>query len=584
MANLRSLPLLMAATVLLLWTPSVSATWAFDFLSFLPLVGSFFSSPPSAPTPTEYWRPVLRYTPASNWINDPNGLIYDADNKQWHLFAQYNPNSEDGSSNQSWAHAVSSDLVQWTRLPVSIMYDVPLEIWSGSAVLDHNSSGLCTVQGQPCLVAVWAGHDQNTGRQNINVAASTDPAPFKAPFMRYKGNPVIDIGSSAFRDPAAFWYSTSTGAASKGRVDSEADGYWVVVITHSEVNRMEIWRSDDLLHWKNVSAMHTTDEGNWDCPSLSPMTVRSTGDHYWMMAGSYSGTPGGYWIGQFDGTTFTKLTPQWQLIDYGVDSYAWITYNSAPNDRRVMVAWEMAWQYSGSIPTAPWRGAASFPRELTLHQHKLSNGSTALIVHGLPVVELNAYRAKSFRLPHPVTASPTPGKAPRIVRDMVGFAGGRVYEVEMTINSTCATPPCACQFLIRLDESTQQAMRVGLMIEDAKRPFTHFMNRSHSGVQTIGDPYNAFWAPPLPEVVETMDRAIAIEVRLLVDMSTVEVFFQGGLVAASYQFFPMENVTNEVLELEVLSGEWTISRMEVFTFKAPRDEEEQVREGVYSAA
>ena len=33
------------------------------------------------------YRPLFHYTPTSNWINDPNGLVYY--NGQYHLFSQY---------------------------------------------------------------------------------------------------------------------------------------------------------------------------------------------------------------------------------------------------------------------------------------------------------------------------------------------------------------------------------------------------------------------------------------------------------------------------------------------------------------
>ena len=37
----------------------------------------------------ELYRPQFHYTPAQNWMNDPNGLIYYKG--EYHLFYQYNP-------------------------------------------------------------------------------------------------------------------------------------------------------------------------------------------------------------------------------------------------------------------------------------------------------------------------------------------------------------------------------------------------------------------------------------------------------------------------------------------------------------
>ena len=47
---------------------------------------------PPAPTPSSYneqYRPQIHFTPAKNWMNDPNGMVY-ADGT-YHLFYQYNP-------------------------------------------------------------------------------------------------------------------------------------------------------------------------------------------------------------------------------------------------------------------------------------------------------------------------------------------------------------------------------------------------------------------------------------------------------------------------------------------------------------
>ena len=55
---------------------------------------------PEQPTPTpteeptkasynEQYRPQVHFTPAKNWMNDPNGMVYI--DGTYHLFFQYNP-------------------------------------------------------------------------------------------------------------------------------------------------------------------------------------------------------------------------------------------------------------------------------------------------------------------------------------------------------------------------------------------------------------------------------------------------------------------------------------------------------------
>ena len=68
-------------------------------------------------TPTPQWRPVYHFTPAKNWTNDPNGLLYL--NGEYNLYNQQNP-FENKWGHMSWGHATSTDLIHWKHLPVAI--------------------------------------------------------------------------------------------------------------------------------------------------------------------------------------------------------------------------------------------------------------------------------------------------------------------------------------------------------------------------------------------------------------------------------------------------------------------------------
>src|SRR5215207_557013 len=147
----------------------------------------------------EPFRPQFHYTPAKNWMNDPNGLVYYKG--EYHLFYQYNPFGSQWG-HMSWGHAVSRDLVHWRELPVAIPEQGDELVFSGSAVIDrHNTSGLGT-RANPPMVAIYTA--AKPGSQAQALAYSTDRG---RTFKRYSGNPVLDIGSAEFPDPKVFRYA-----------------------------------------------------------------------------------------------------------------------------------------------------------------------------------------------------------------------------------------------------------------------------------------------------------------------------------------------------------------------------------------
>jgi fructan beta-fructosidase len=99
-----------------------------------------------------------------------------------------------------------------------------------------------------------------------------------------------------------------------------------------------------------------------------------------------SGAPAGgsgcqYFVGDFDGKSF-KADPQLSKarpgqksesalwLDHGPDCYAAVTWSDVPSrdGRRLALGWMSNWQYANEVPTSPWRGAMTIPRELSLRE------------------------------------------------------------------------------------------------------------------------------------------------------------------------------------------------------------------------
>jgi fructan beta-fructosidase len=244
----------------------------------------------------ELYRPQFHYTPAQNWMNDPNGLIYYKGT--YDLFYQYNPSGTTWG-NISWGHAVSTDLVHWKEEPVAIPQDDSEYVYSGSVVYDSkNTSGLGTAGNSP-LVAVYTSQQKASGLEEQALAYSTDGG---TTWTKY--GVVLNVNSQNFRDPKVFWYA--------------AGNEWMMVVARSDLREVQFYSSPDLKNWTYLSSFGPTGSitGVWECPDLYPLEVNGNPrDVKWVLAvnvnpGSVNGGSGTqYFTGQFTGTKFVSDSP-----------------------------------------------------------------------------------------------------------------------------------------------------------------------------------------------------------------------------------------------------------------------------------
>ena len=304
---------------------------------------------PSAQSYNEKYRPQIHFTPAKNWINDPNGMVYV--DGVYHLFYQYNPRGN-GWGNMSWGHAESTDLIHWTEKPVALTEDHLGAIFSGSAVVDaDNTAGF----GKDAVIAIYTSAGAS---QQQSIAYSTDKA---ATFKTFEGNPVIANNSKPdFRDPKVFWHEESQS--------------WIMSLALGWEYGIELFSSKNLKNWTSLS-IFTTDNpacrrGQWECPDLLRFEV--DGEEKWVMfvsvnpGGPVSGSGTMYFVGSFDGQQFVADDMSYPLwLDYGTDNYAGVTWSNVP-DRTIYIGWMNNWLYAGVVPADPWRSAMTLPRELEL--------------------------------------------------------------------------------------------------------------------------------------------------------------------------------------------------------------------------
>ncbi|SPO01682.1 related to exoinulinase InuD [Cephalotrichum gorgonifer] len=481
----------------------------------------------SAQDYTEAYRPQYHFTPAENWMNDPNGLLYY--NELYHFFYQYNPGGSTWGA-MSWGHATSTDLIHWEHQPVALLArGFPDEItemyFSGSTVADVNNTSGFGADGEIPLIAIYTSHytvaqtlpsgkSVQANQQSQSIAYSLDEGITWTTFDA--GNPVIHEPPAEyadqvleFRDPAVFWHGPS--------------GKWVAVVSLTKVHKLLIYTSDNLRDWDQVSEFGPVNAvgGLWECPSLFPLPLDGDEGEKWVAQiglnpGGPPGTPGSgtqYVVGQFDGTTFTadpESVQQTNWVDYGPDFYAAITFGGMPVNNRVNLAWMNNWKYAEKIPTEPWRSAASIPRRLSLR----TIDEKATLVQEPVLEEGKKGRTRRWRS---VPAGTTP----------LNFTG-KTLDVTLSFSESEATE---FGIVVRATSDLSVQTRVGYDFTTGQL----FIDRTLSGDVGFDESFAAVYHAPLAP------KDGIITMRVLVDWSSVEVFGGAGEVALTAQIFPTDD-------------------------------------------
>lgn len=336
-------------------------------------------------------RPQIHFTPMRNWMNDPNGLIFYKGS--YHLFFQYNPEG-DQWGNMSWGHATSKNLSQWEEHPVAIEYTPTHAVFSGSMVVDYfNTTGFGSVEN-PAMVAIFTEHQHDEERQVQSLAYSLDGG---ETWKRYEANPVLDLEMKHFRDPKVTW--------------NRVNECWIMSVVKPQEETVCFYASDNLKEWQLLSEFSAQGSaaGIWECPDLFPLDVDGDSSNTkWVLFISVNpgGVTGGsgtfYFIGDWNGKEFIPDDVEMRWLDYGRDNYAGVTFNDAPDNRKIYLGWMNNWEYADKIPANPYRGAMTAPRELTLVTH---NSKLTLLQN--PVKEL----ATAAVLDHTFVIKPESGKS-----------------------------------------------------------------------------------------------------------------------------------------------------------------------------
>ena len=438
-------------------------------------------------TNREKFRPQYHHSPAYGWMNDPNGMFYK--DGEFHLYYQFNPYGSQWE-NMTWGHSTTKDLIHWEAQPIAIEPDAIGSIFSGSCVVDkNNTSGF----GKGTIVAFYTSAGQH---QTQSMAYSTDNG---KTFKKYENNPILTSDIPDFRDPKVFW-------------NPEIQKWNLILAAGQE---MRIYSSPNLKDWTYESSFgkeYGNHDGVWECPDLMKLQVRGTDKQKWMLicninpGGPFGGSATQYFVGEFDGHKFTCDTKpevtKW--MDYGKDHYATVTFDNAPDGRKIAIAWMSNWQYANQVPTKQFRSANSIARDLGLYEYQ---GDTYCSV--IPSKENLALRGKTVK-----------------------------------------KPTQACEIVVDMKSATEIVLwntkgeQVVMSYDGAKHLFK--MDRTKTGDNSFSEAFPAETCAPTYGDIK--------QLRIFMDNSSIEAIDADGKMAMTNLVFPSEPYNN----IKVKGGKATI--------------------------
>lgn len=445
----------------------------------------------------EQYRPQIHFSPRAHWTNDPNGMVFYKGT--YHLFFQYYPNGTTWGP-MHWGHAVSKDLMHWKELPIALYPDSLGYIFSGSAVVDINNTSGFGKDGKIPLVAIFTHHDpvgEKAGKnnfQNESIAYSLDDG---FTWTKYSGNPVLhNPGIRDFRDPKVSWYAPGNK--------------WIMTLATKD--HITFYSSPDLKNWKKESEFGMAigaHGGVWECPDLFPLKLN--GEEYWVLivnvnpGGPNGGSATQYFVGNFNGNTFTPIDAATRWLDYGPDEYAGITWSNA-GSRKIFLGWMSNWEYANQVPTQRWRNAMTIPRELSL---KKINGN--MLLASEPVRELSALRLAKTAVKISQTMA-----LPR--QCVIKFKIDMLNDYEITLSNKAGN-----KVIIGYDKKSDQ----------------YYIDRTLSGAIGFQTDFKGRFTAPRLTVTKNSD------LTLVVDAASVELFADHGLTVMTAIYFadkPMDKI------------------------------------------
>lgn len=521
------------------------------------------------------YRPTYHASVQSGWSNDPNGTIFY--NGKAHLFFQHYPYKPEWGT-MHWGHFTTSDFIKWEEQPIVLVPDREYEVicgcCSGSTIEKDGNLWLMYTAAQPerqrqCLAISTDGgisfeknkdnpiltsgmldlevtetdcRDPRLFRKGENYyfiagarvltkeelqeakaaqaakAAEPDsdtPAAGKAvsgPAAKAAAAILVPLSGSAMgvRSPSAG--PVSAGSLS-GAQDEEKAGYGNLILA----------RSKDLLYWEYVG--HLIDEdtegqipmekeyfclnGVYECPDYICLdgkeVILSSPQNLPQMGTRYQNVHSGiYLLGELNFESGRYRIDKIGEVDHGFDFYAAQTLRM-PDGRVILIAWKEMWDRNFPTRDEGWAGTYSLPRELRVEGDCLIQK---------PVREIEKYRKNK------VSVDPFEAADSSLSRE--GVCGDTI-ELQVTIEPGTAAQAGVKLFCGSVHET--------LLYYDRDKGEIVF-DRTKSGIPFTGQEEDVH------RRVCSIGKADSIDLQIFLDISSIEVFIDGGRYVMSGNVYP----------------------------------------------
>ncbi len=329
------------------------------------IMNSFIKGIPKAQA--DETRPLYHFHAPSQWMDDPNGIIYYQG--YYHLMYSCNPFSDSHRAGPEykqepteeewgkpgphwnegitgWGHARSKDLIHWEHLPMALY---PSEdqgeffCWFGSTMIRKDQTPICF------YTSIGKKEGPIFGTTQWAATGSSDLMQWE----KVTGNPVMPRSTNPIEvmrwcDPHVFTHGEKVYCLIGGKLDDPVSGVPVICLYEALNDQLTSWKYNGIVFRHPNHSLRSM-----ECPNIFEMNGK------WVLMLSPHG-PLEYWVGQLNFETCHFEVEKMGYLDRGTHLYA---SNYMRDAKQRILLWAAIEGFSENVG---WRGCLCLPRVLKL--------------------------------------------------------------------------------------------------------------------------------------------------------------------------------------------------------------------------